>query len=368
MTQGGTELTYTSAGVDVPAAQMALERLLGWVGKASHVPAEGQVGASVLESGYFATVIDLGANLGLAMSTDGVGTKLLIAQMVNKYDTVGIDCVAMNVNDLICVGAEPISMLDYIAVERTDPDVFEEIGKGLYEGARQANISISGGEISQVREMLRGYREGSGFDLIGMAIGTVPLDQILIGRDIDEGDVVIGLNSNGIHSNGLTLARRVLFDKMGYGPDQYLPDLGHTVGEELLRPTFIYVAAAMAMRRSKARVKALINITGDGLLNLRRVAADTGYVIDYLPEPPPVFRLIQEGGNISEEEMFLTFNMGIGFCVIVPAEDADIIQEIVRKEGFESYVLGRPKFGLERRVVLEPRQLVGEKDRFVRKA
>ena len=366
MPQEESGLTYRRAGVDVSGAADALGRLLHWVGKASHAPHLGNTGAAVLESGFFATVLDIGHNTGLAMTTDGVGTKLLVAQMLGRYDTVGIDCVAMNVNDLVCVGAEPISMLDYLAVEKTDPNVFEEIGKGLYEGARQANISISGGEISQVREMLCGHREGTGFDLIGMGVGTVALDQIVVGQDIADGDVVIGLAGQGVHSNGFTLARRVLFDKMALGPDDYLAELGRTVGEELLRPTCIYVRVAMELLRSGARVKALINITGDGLLNLTRVRTRTGYVIDYLPEPDPVFRVIQEGGGISDEEMFLTFNMGIGFCVVAAPDEAGHVGAIAQECGLDSFPLGRAASHLDGKVVVEPKGLVGEGSRFRR--
>ena len=366
MPENGTGLSYQEAGVDVAGAGTALGRLLQQIGKAQHDPQQPGIGAPVLESGYYASVLDLGGNLGLALCTDGVGTKLLIAQMMGKYDTVGIDCVAMNVNDLICVGAEPISMLDYIAVERTDPDIFEEIGKGLYEGARQANISISGGEISQVKEMLRSHGNGLGFDLIGMGVGTVALDQLVVGQDIDDDDVVIGLASNGLHSNGYTLARRTLFDTMGYTVEQHVPEFGRSVGEELLRPTRIYVREAMDILRSAARVKALINITGDGLLNLNRVRAATGFLIDALPEPEPVFQLLQEGGNISDEEMFLTYNMGVGFCVVAPQEDAAIIGEIARKHGSEPSVIGRAVATLNGKVMVEEMGLVGEGSTFAK--
>src|SRR5512134_4042712 len=198
-----SEPTYSSAGVNTVKEEAALAGLLTWVGKTlafgRHRPA--------LDFGYFASVLDLGNGTGLALSTDGVGTKLLVAEMLDRYDTVGIDCVAMNVNDLLCIGAEPLAMLDYIAVQEADPQMLEAIGKGLYEGARQANISIPGGEIAQVRELIQGVREGRGFDLAGACVGTVPMDRIIVGQDIRPGDVVIGLRSSGIHSNGLTLAR-----------------------------------------------------------------------------------------------------------------------------------------------------------------
>ena len=359
-----TGLTYGEAGVETGAAIGALQRLLYWVNQAEHCRYDGSsVGKVALESGYFATVIDIG-NLGLAMTTDGVGTKLLVAQMMEKYDTVGIDCVAMVANDLVCVGAEPVSMLDYIAVEKADPEVFEQIAIGLQRGADYANISISGGEVAQVREMLRGYREGSGLDLVGMAIGLVPLEEMIVGEDIDDGDVVVGLKSNGIHSNGYTLARRVLFDEMGLSVDSHVPELGRSIGEELLRPTAIYVRPAVDMMRADVRIKAFSHLTGDGFLNLLRVRTDTGFVLDCLPEPDPVFQVLQEGGRLSDEEMFLVFNMGIGFAVVTPENDADAVRVIARRHGFESGVLGRAASDLSGKVVVEPRQLIGENDEF----
>ena len=169
-------------------------------------PAAGGVGAVKLDIGYFANVIDIGG-VGLALCTDGVGSKSIVADMMKKYDTIGIDCVAMNVNDVICVGARPVSMVDYIAVGEADADMLGAIAIGLAEGARQAGISISGGEISQLKDVIRG------FDLVGMAVGLVPLDRIITGRDLVPGDVVIGIESNGIHSNGLTLARECFFEQ-----------------------------------------------------------------------------------------------------------------------------------------------------------
>ena len=359
-----TGLTYREAGVETGGAIGALQRLLYWVNQAEHCRCDGSsVGRVALESGYFATVIDIG-NLGLAMTTDGVGTKLLVAQRMEKYDTVGIDCVAMVANDLVCVGAEPVSMLDYIAVEKADPDVFEQIGIGLQRGAALANVSISGGEIAQVKEMLRGHRDGSGFDLVAMAIGLVPLDEMIVGEDIDDGDVVVGLKSNGIHSNGYTLARRVLFDEMGLTVDTRVPELGRSVGEELLRPTAIYVRPAVDMMRAGVRIKAFSHMTGDGILNLLRVRTDTGFVLDYLPEPDPVFQVLQEGGRLADEEMFLVFNMGIGFGVVTPEKDADAVAAIARRHGFEAWVLGRAASDLPGKVVVEPRHLIGENDGF----
>ena len=240
-----------------------------------------------MDIGYFANVIDIGG-IGLAICTDGVGSKSIIAQMMNRYDTIGIDCVAMNVNDAICVGARPISMVDYIAIEKADADILGAIAIGLVEGAKQAGISISGGEIAPLKDVVRG------FDLVGMAVGIVPLDRIITGRDLVPGDVVIGLESSGIHSNGLTLARHVFFERAQLSIDHVFPELGIPLAEELLRPTLIYVPEILDIIRTIPTVKALINITGDGLLNLPRVDAKVGFLIDDLPPVPAIFRLIQQ--------------------------------------------------------------------------
>ena len=356
-----SEPTYSSAGVNTVKEEAALAGLLRWVGQTL---AFGRY-RTALDFGYFATVMDLGNNLGLALSSDGVGTKLLVAEMLDKYDTVGIDCIAMNVNDLLCVGAEPVAMLDYIAVQEADPAMLTAIGKGLYEGAKQANISIPGGEIAQVRELIKGVREGRGFDLAGACVGTVAMDRIIIGQDVQPGDAVIGLPSSGIHSNGLTLAREVFFNRAGLRPDQHVPEFGRSLGEELLEPTRIYVREVLEVLRSGVRVKAMAHITSDGLTNLLRVQAVVGYVLDTLPEPPPVFRLLQQMGGVSDEEMFQVYNMGVGFCLVVAAADADRTLAILQAHRTEAAVLGRAVADPERRVRL-PNGLVGQGNDFRR--
>ena len=284
--------------------------------------------------------------------------------MMGKYDTVGIDCVAMNVNDLICVGATPVSMVDYLAVQELNPDMVEAIAEGLSTGAKSANISISGGEIAQLRDIVKGYREGYGFDLAGTAIGTVPLDKIIVGQALQEGDVVIGIESNGIHSNGLTLARHVFFERHNYPVEASFPTLERPLGEELLRPTHIYVREVVEILKQSIPVKALIHITSDGFLNLIRVAADVGYVIDKLPPIPPIFELIQQYGEISKAEMFHVYNMGIGFCIIVSADAVERVISIVRAHGKSAYAIGRVVWDKERRVSLKSHGLVGKGDRF----
>jgi phosphoribosylformylglycinamidine cyclo-ligase len=359
-----TEASYAGSGVNTAQEEAALAGLLRWVGKTlefgRHRPA--------LDFGYFASVLDLGNGLGLAVSTDGVGSKLLVAQMLDKYDSIGIDCVAMNVNDLLCVGAEPLCMLDYIAVQEADPDLLEQIGRGLYEGARQANISIPGGEIAQVREMIRGEREGRGFDLAGACVGLVPMNRILVGQDIRPGDAVIGLRSSGIHSNGLTLAREVFFKKAKYPPDRYVAELGRTIGEELLEPTRIYVREVLDLLRSGLDIKALAHITSDGLLNLTRVQAPVGYVLDTLLEPQPIFTLLQRVGGVSDEEMFRVYNMGIGFCLVVASNHADRTLDALKRSGVEAAHLGQAVSDPDRKVHLVPRGLIGQGSHFRRRS
>lgn len=319
-----SKLDYRSAGVDTAGAEAALGPLGQHVRRTfNFAGAPGTPGAVRLDLGYFANVIEVAPNLGIAVSTDGVGTKLLVAEMLEKYDTVGIDCVAMNVNDVLCVGARPITLLDYIAVERTDPRMLEAIAEGLARGAEEARISIAGGELAQLGEMVRGVRPGSGFDIVGTAIGLVPLDRVIVGDKLAQGDVVIGLASTGIHSNGLTLARKALFEAAGYSPSQHIDELSRTVAAELLEPTRIYVRPVLALLKAVEDVKALAHISGDGLLNLLRVRSAVGFEITSLPEPPAIFQLIQRAGGVDEAEMYRVFNMGIGFAIIVAAAAAD---------------------------------------------
>ena len=358
------ELTYAGAGVDSAMEERGMKGLLKWVRKTYGFP--GERARLMVEVGYFASVIDIGGKMGLAMTTDGVGTKILVAQQMNKYDTVGIDCVAMNVNDLISVGARPIAMLDYLAVQKPAHRLLEEVGKGLYLGARQAGISIPGGEVAQLREMLKGKRRNYAFDLAGMGLGFVPMDRVIVGQDIEPGDVVVGLRSSGIHSNGLTLARRVFFDRMGYSVDTYLPELRRIVGEELLEPTRIYVPEVMEMLEADLRIKALINITGDGFFNLVRVNAPVGYVIEHLPPPPPIFPLMKTLGKLSDEEMFKVFNMGVGFCIVCHKEDADKVVQIARHHKSEACILGHTVEDKERTIKLIPKRLIGKSGEFVK--
>ena len=314
MTAEPTGGAYARAGVDQSGAGEAIEALVRGLRSAGGAPTR-----AVPLPGHYASVIRLDESTGIALTTDGVGTKLLVAEQLGRWDTVGIDCVAMNVNDVICVGAEPLAMVDYVAVPSADPEICGQLGLGLGRGAELAGIEIPGGELAQLGEMV------AGVDLSGAAIGTVGLDAIVDGAGVEPGDPIIGLPSSGLHSNGYTLARRALAE---VPPDD--ERLGRPLGEILLEPTEIYVRAVLELLRSPVDVRGLAHITGDGLGNLCRLRAEVGYEIDDPLPVPPVFELIAELGGISAEEMYEVFNMGCGFCCVVAAADADAALELLR--------------------------------------
>ncbi|MFQ5482265.1 MAG: phosphoribosylformylglycinamidine cyclo-ligase [Nitrospinaceae bacterium] len=340
---------YEQSGVSTDGADSALDALKGHI-LATHGFNYRQ--PVTLGLGYFANVIDIGGGQGLAFCTDGVGTKVRVAELTGKYDTLGIDCVAMNVNDLICVGARPVSLVDYIACAKTDAAVFAALGKGLAEGARQARIHISGGEISQVPEIV------NGIDLIGSAVGLVPLEAVNTGRDVKPGQVLVGLDSTGVHANGLTLARRVLLGECPLEQKEkaarFEEGLGRTLGGELLAPTRIYVQAVLAVQEVGLKVRAMVNITGGGVCNLNRVAAEgVRFVIDTPPEPQPVFRLIQERGGVSDAEMYEVFNMGIGFVLVMDdVKAAATALTVCAKFNVPGRIIGRVETGDARSVTL----------------
>ncbi len=310
---------YAKAGVDQGAADSAVAGLV----KALGAIQLGRPSRQVPLPGHYASVIKLDERSGIALSTDGVGTKLLVAEQLGRYDSVGIDCVAMNVNDVICVGAEPLAMLDYIAIDKADPAVCEEVGVGLARGAELAGVEIPGGELAQLGEMVRGV------DVSGACFGTVVLDEVVDGSAVRPGDAVIGLPSSGLHSNGYTLARSAL-DGLSLDED---PEgrLGRSLGDELLEPTEIYVKPVLELLRSAIEVRGLAHITSGGLGNLLRLAAGVGYEIDQPLPVPAIFELIQERSGTSDAEMHDVFNMGCGFCCVVAAADEDAALETLRR-------------------------------------
>jgi phosphoribosylformylglycinamidine cyclo-ligase len=310
---------YAAAGVDTHEADRGVAALVDVL----RAIEPGRASRTVPLPGHFASVIRIAPGLGVALATDSVGSKVIVAEQAGRFDSIGIDCVAMNVNDLICVGAEPLALLDYLAVERADAALLGSIAAGLRVGAEAAGVEIPGGEVCQLPEVIRGHPSPYGFDLVGSAFGTVDLNRIIDGSACAPGDAVIGLPSSGVHSNGLTLARRALLEDGGLELDSVPPELGGaTVADTLLEPTVIYVRAVLALLDSAVPVHGLAHITGDGLLNLLRLNDDVGFEItDPLPVPP-VFELIARLGGVQTAEMWEVFNMGCGFCAVVPDGEA----------------------------------------------
>lgn len=294
---------YAKAGVDIRKEERAiksLSKVVKYVRRGFGQP---------IVTSHYAGVIDCG-DFGIAVTTDGVGSKILVAKAINKFDTIGIDCVAMNVNDLIAIGSEPLAMVDYIAIEQPDERIMAEIAKGLEEGCRIANITLIGGETATLPEIV------NGFDLAGTAIGVVEKNSIITGERVTSGDVIIAIPSSGIHSNGLTLARKVIENS---GMNYYDKFEGKTVGEELLTPTRIYMEVLDVVKNCE--VHGLAHITGGGLLKLKRLK-DLKYIIEKPLKAQKIFRLIQELGNVDEDEMYRTFNMGMGFMIILPEDES----------------------------------------------
>jgi phosphoribosylformylglycinamidine cyclo-ligase len=322
----GEQDAYTRAGVSQRHADAAVEAIVGQLSRIN----PGRPSRVVPLPGHYASVIRIDDHTGVAFATDGVGTKMLVAERMGRYDTVGIDCIAMNVNDLVCVGAEPIALLDFILCSEANAEIIERIGAGLRHGAELAGIEIPGGEIAQVGDIV------SGWELSASAIGLVELDGILAGERIEPGDALIGLPSSGLHSNGYTLARRVL-EEVPLEDER----LGRPLGEALLEPTVVYVGAALELLRSEADVRGLAHITGDGLNNLLRLSRDVGYTVDSPLPVPPLFGLIQELGAISDEEMHEVFNMGLGFVCVVAEGDAERAVELLGRHHAGAAIVGR---------------------------
>ncbi|MFW6195967.1 MAG: phosphoribosylformylglycinamidine cyclo-ligase, partial [Thermoplasmatota archaeon] len=320
------------AGVDIEKEDEAIESL-----KKTVLFAREGLGAPLKSE--FTGFVDFG-EYALSLCTDGVGTKLIVANKMSKWDTVGIDCIAMNVNDAICHGAEPIAFVDYLAMEDPDPELTEEIGKGLQKGAEMANMTIIGGETATLGDIVKG------FDLAGTALGFVKKEDIIDGQDIEVGDKIIGLSSSGLHSNGFTLARRVL-EKCPYPYHDEL-EFG-MIGEVMLEPTKIYVKPIMDLLE-EYDVKGMANITGGGLKNIPRINKDFKYVIEDPLEPKPIFKFLQEEGDVTDKDMYKTFNMGMGFSVIVSEEVAEDVVEKV-----DGKVVGTVEKG--EGVVHEPKNL-----------
>ncbi len=292
-------------------------------------------GRPLTKIGHFTGLVEFG-KYALSLCTDGVGTKLIVANEMRRWDTVGIDCIAMNVNDMICIGAEPIAFVDYFAIESYDQEVARQIGVGLDRGARTANVTVIGGEVAVLPEIVKG------FDLAGTCFGIVERKNIIDGRAIRPGDAIIGLPSRGIHSNGLTLARRLLRDA---NLTVFDPVAGTSArwGPALLEPTAIYVKPVLRALKD-ASVHGMAHITGGGVRNLVRLKPNLEFAITDPLEPQPLFRALQTLGAIEDAEMYQTFNMGMGFAVVAPADEADAVVTALRP-GVRARVVGEVRKG-----------------------
>lgn len=328
-------LTYADAGVDIEKA----DELVGTISDiAKRTPRTGVIGEIGGFGGLFSPNL---ANLDrpvLVSSTDGVGTKLKIAFMLDKHDTVGIDLVAMSVNDIIVQGAKPLFFLDYLSVGKLDSRQAESIISGIGEGCRQADCALLGGETAE----MRGFYRDNEYDMAGFAVGIVDNSKIIDGTDIRVGHRLIGIASNGLHSNGYSLVRRICFDKLKLKVDDYIPELGKSLGEELLTPTRIYVKPILSILKDLP-INGLAHITGGGISNniLRIVPQACNILIQTdIWDVPPIFSFLQQAGNISMQEMRRTFNNGIGMIAIVPSDAApDVIQRL-RAMNEKAYLIG----------------------------
>jgi phosphoribosylformylglycinamidine cyclo-ligase len=322
-------VTYRDVGIDIrriKQSQTSIGRLISSTHKL-------QKGIKTMSGfGHYAGIVEIPGGKLLATHTDGVGTKVIIAQMMKKYNTIGIDCIAMNVNDIICIGAVPISFVDYIAANRNDQEIFKEIVRGLVTGAKKAKVPIVGGETAILPDLISG--KNFSFDLAGMVVGILNKQNVILGDAINSGDIIIGVKSSGLHSNGYSLARKVLLSK--YSLHDKIKGLG-MLGDALLEPTEVYVQPVLEAIR-ECDIHGLAHITGGSFTKLLRLKK-TGYVIDNLPEPPEIFQLI-ENQDVEKEEMYKTFNMGIGFCVIAPEEEGERVDEIFKKYGLQSRQIG----------------------------
>ncbi len=345
------KLTYRDAGLDLDKYEQTLAGIAPLL-RRTHTP-------HVLDGfGGFASLFSIDYDRWLfakkyrrpviVTCTDGVGSKLKIAAMMNKHDTVGIDLVAMSVNDCLCTGGEPLIFLDYIAMPQDDPELTRALVQGISDGCLEADCSLTGGETAILPDF---YQPGD-YDMAGFCVGIVERDRIIDGKNVQVGDIVLGLASSGVHSNGYSLVRKVVFDHARLKVHDYVEDLGKTVGEELLTPTRIYARPLKAILRNypvKRRVvRALAHITGGGLVdNIPRVLPkDKRVFLKRGSWPiPPVFTWLQKLGNIPQEEMDRVFNQGIGFVMIVAEYYAKSIQQQLTKDGVPTFIIGEVRAG-----------------------
>lgn len=323
-------MTYKKAGVDISN----IKKSQASIGKLIESTHKLQKMAKITHGfGHYAGIVEIPGGKLLATHTDGVGTKVVIANLMKKYNTIGIDCVAMNVNDIICIGATPISFVDYIAANKNDEKIFKKIVGGLVAGAKKSSMPIVGGETAIMPDVIAG--KGFSFDLAGMVVGIVSKKDLVLGDKIKTGDIIVGIKSSGIHSNGYSLARKALLTK--YSVKDKIKGVG-VLGNALLTPTEIYVKPVLEMIQ-KCKVNGLAHITGGSFTKLLRLK-NIGYEIDSLPKLPSIMGLIEDQG-VKSEEMYKTFNMGIGFCVVASRNQVDQIKSIFKKHKISSQEIGK---------------------------
>lgn len=315
------KMTYASSGVDIDRANKAVDLMKNTVKSTYNDNVLGELGSF---GGLYQLTGDFKQPV-LVSGTDGVGTKLKVAFLDDQHDTVGIDLVAMCVNDILCQGAHPLFFLDYIATGEISPEKVNALVSGISEGCKLSHIPLLGGETAEMPD----FYEANEYDLAGFAVGVVDKEKIITGETIKDGDILVGLPSNGIHSNGYSLVRKLFFDKLGYTTDQYIEALGCRLGEELLKPTRIYVDEFNQLNKV-VTIKGMVHVTGGGFIeNIPRILPK-GLGVRIVQESwviPEIFKLMQKEGNIELEEMFKTFNMGIGMIFIVDKNDLAIVEK-----------------------------------------
>lgn len=339
-------ITYKDAGVDKESGYKEVKLIKEHI-KKTFIP------GVMSDIGGFSGMFELNTkefkNPILISGTDGVGTKLKLAFMMDKHDTVGIDCVAMCANDIVCQGAKPIIFLDYIATDKLVPEKMSNIVKGVADGCVQAGAALIGGETAE----MPGFYSENEYDLAGFCVGVADKDNIITGEEIKEGDVLIGLGSSGIHSNGYSLVRKIIFEKMKFSLDEKFEELEGSLGEELLKPTKIYVKTVLALME-KLKIHGISHITGGGFYeNIPRMLSD-GLCAEIdlnTIDKPAIFDLIQKWGEIEEKEMYSTFNMGIGMVIAIDKKDLEIAKETLENLNEKYSILGEIKNGDEKVVL-----------------
>ncbi|WP_335869611.1 phosphoribosylformylglycinamidine cyclo-ligase [Bacillus sp. 2205SS5-2] len=328
--------SYQKAGVNIEAGYESVKRMSQHVKRTER---QGVMGAL----GGFGGLFDL-SSLGLSepvlvSGTDGVGTKLKLAFMLDRHDTIGIDCVAMCVNDIVVQGAEPLFFLDYIACGKAVPEKIENLVKGVADGCQQAGCALIGGETAE----MPGLYEENEYDIAGFSVGACEKKELITGKAIQRGDVLIGLSSSGLHSNGYSLVRKILFEDHSYSPKENIAELGNELGDVLLTPTKIYATSVLAAKKIFS-IHGMAHITGGGFIeNLpRMLPKGLGVeIVDGSWEVPAIFPFLQKLGNLTKEEMYNVFNMGIGFVLAVPAEEAEHLVEFFAGRGENATIIGK---------------------------